>query len=105
MTKAAFIDSVNELYAMRSRVAKNARHIIEDMLRKKGNMNDEYLYGDSDGYVIYVGDNEHVVSIGLREDDMIIVETLDDNGQENFQYLDYMDPIDVIEIAYYLCRM
>lgn len=107
MTKAAFIDSVNELYAMRDRVAKNAKYIISDMLDNVGEMDSEYLYGESfDQRWIWVGNDEHVVALLKgKSSDTHIVYLEDDNDFSREVYLCDMSPEDVIEIADFLCRM
>lgn len=107
MTKTAFIDSVDELYAMRNRVANNAKYIISDMLDNVGEMDDEYLYGDLDASEwIWVGNDEHVVAmLKGNSPDTHVVYIEDDYNQSREVYLCDMSPDDVIEIADYLCRM
>lgn len=106
MTKEAFIDSVETLYDMRDRVAKNARYIINDMLDEVGDMDSEYLYGDSAGYVIWVGNDEHVIALlAGKSSDTHIVYLENEYGGSREVYLCEMSPEDVIEIADYLCRM
>lgn len=106
MTKEAFIVSVNKLYAVRHTMAKNAKRIIEDMLREKGNMDSEYLYGETeDPDWVWVGDNEHLVSLQWREDEVVVVELENDYGRRRMVNLSWLVLDDHIEIAYYLCRM
>lgn len=107
MTKEAFIDSVDTLYDMRRRVAKNAKYIISDMLNEVGDMDYEYIYGSLDApWDLWVGDNEKVMGLLKgKNNDTHIIYTEDEHGYSNETYLCDLDPMDVIEIANYLCRM
>lgn len=107
MTKAAFIDSVETLYDMRDRVAKNAKYIISDMLDNVGEMDGEYLYSEpNDPDWIWVGNDEHVIALlAGKSSDTHIVYLENEYGGSREVYLCDMSPDDIIEIADHLCRM
>lgn len=105
MTKEAFIDSVETLYDMRRRVAKNAKYLIEDMLREVGDMSYEYLYGDEDAFV-YLDNNYHLYSLAMKGDAAIVyIQSDTDSDYIRANLLKRMHQDDLIEIADYLCRM
>lgn len=107
MKQQAFIDSVDELYAMRDRVAKNAKRIIEDMLREAGDMSEEYLYGEEDDYPnrLWLGDNKELCGIAKNDEEEIIVEIIDNDEGYYTELLDRLDSENIIDIADFLCRM
>lgn len=108
MTKAAFIDSVETLYDMRRRVATNAGYIISDMLDEVGDMDYEYLYGDTDDPDWIYLDNDRVL-MGLFKDNKNCWVHIAEYGNLGrifkFKLYEMNDLDDIIEIADYLCRM
>lgn len=108
MTKEAFIDSVEELYAMRDRVAKNAEYMIKDILREKGDMDYDYLYGEEESCVRIVRiceRNEYLCGIYLVNDTPIVEIGQNFDRQTRKNLLRNLPLGDIIEIADYLCRM
>lgn len=105
MTREAFIDSVQTLYDMTHRVAQNAEYIIEDIIAYKGDMDYEYLYGETDDPDwVWLGNNEHLRSIQRREDGVIIVELENDYEQRRMIDFKWLSSDDKIELADWLCR-
>lgn len=86
MTKSEFISRLDDHYANMRRLATSAKHLIEDIVRKNGNMSYEYLYGfteDNDTIrdCVWLDDGSHIVGIESRDGEVYIL-TSDDYGSK-----------------------
>lgn len=105
MTKEEFATRLDNLYAEERKLAVDAKGIIEDIIRERGDMSREDLYGDTeDPDLCWIGDNYHLTGICIKNGEVCFSLNNNEGYPEDFKP-EWMEHRDIIHIADFLCGL